>query len=157
MRIRSRNICHYPSIIQDFDFIGEHSGECYVLRRTMKCHSQSMRFDFYLQEECFLSLEAPVRRVTGWDTPFPHVHEPFYIPNKYRCIDQLQQLMQYWLSWIGTWTKRENKREGERQEDSSCVWRDFMTHLIRVYCIFSKFMDKILMWWVRHRSMKLFE
>lgn len=48
-----------------------------------------------LQEECFLSLEAPVRRVTGWDTPFPHVHEPFYIPNKYRCFDGLRQLVKY--------------------------------------------------------------
>ena len=28
-----------------------------------------------VQERCFWSLEAPVARVTGWDTPFPHTTE----------------------------------------------------------------------------------
>ena len=25
-----------------------------------------------IQKQCFLNLEAPVERVCGWDTPFPH-------------------------------------------------------------------------------------
>ncbi|KAG7240615.1 hypothetical protein INR49_026670, partial [Caranx melampygus] len=32
-------------------------------------------------EECFLNLEAPISRVCGYDTPFPHIFEPFYIPD----------------------------------------------------------------------------
>lgn len=28
-----------------------------------------------IQESCFLSLEAPIRRVCGYDTPFPLVFE----------------------------------------------------------------------------------
>ncbi|XP_017018992.1 2-oxoisovalerate dehydrogenase subunit beta, mitochondrial [Drosophila kikkawai] len=47
----------------------------------------------YIQEKCFLHLEAPVKRVTGWDTPFPHVFEPFYLPDKHRCLSAVQDIM----------------------------------------------------------------
>ncbi|KAM7351945.1 branched chain keto acid dehydrogenase E1 subunit beta [Cochliomyia hominivorax] len=49
----------------------------------------------YIQEKCFLHLEAPVKRVTGWDTPFPHVFEPFYLPNKFRCLTAIKELINY--------------------------------------------------------------
>lgn len=48
-----------------------------------------------IQHECFLSLEAPVARVTGFDTPFPHVHEPFYMPTKWRCLEEVKRLIDY--------------------------------------------------------------
>uniref|UniRef100_A0A1B0DNY0 3-methyl-2-oxobutanoate dehydrogenase (2-methylpropanoyl-transferring) n=1 Tax=Phlebotomus papatasi TaxID=29031 RepID=A0A1B0DNY0_PHLPP len=48
-----------------------------------------------IQEECFLHLEAPIQRVTGWDTPFPHVFEPFYIPDKFRCFDAIRKAIDY--------------------------------------------------------------
>ena len=33
-----------------------------------------------MQEECFWHLEAPIQRVTGWDTPYPHAFEWEYFP-----------------------------------------------------------------------------
>ncbi len=33
-----------------------------------------------IQERCFVHLQAPVRRVTGWDTPFPYTLENEYLP-----------------------------------------------------------------------------
>lgn len=48
-----------------------------------------------IQENCFLTLMAPVVRVTGPDTPFPHVFEPFYLPTKWRCIDAALKLLNY--------------------------------------------------------------
>lgn len=33
-----------------------------------------------IQERCFVHLEAPVKRVTGWDTPFPYSLENEYLP-----------------------------------------------------------------------------
>lgn len=48
-----------------------------------------------IQENCFLNLEAPVKRVTGWDTPFPHVFEKFYIPDKHRCFDAIKDVINY--------------------------------------------------------------
>ncbi|XP_016972022.1 2-oxoisovalerate dehydrogenase subunit beta, mitochondrial isoform X3 [Drosophila rhopaloa] len=48
-----------------------------------------------IQEKCFLHLEAPVKRVTGWDTPFPHVFEPFYLPDKHRCLSAIKEIVMY--------------------------------------------------------------
>ena len=52
-----------------------------------------------LQEECFLNLEAPISRVCGYDTPFPHIFEPFYIPDKWKCYDALRKMINYW-PWV---------------------------------------------------------
>lgn len=48
-----------------------------------------------IQKECFLNLEAPIMRVAGFDTPFPHIHEPFYLPTKWRVFDGIKQMMEY--------------------------------------------------------------
>ncbi|KAK0165780.1 hypothetical protein PV328_004270 [Microctonus aethiopoides] len=48
-----------------------------------------------IQERCFLHLEAPIQRITGWDTPFPHIFEPFYLPTKWRCFDGIKKTLQY--------------------------------------------------------------
>lgn len=47
------------------------------------------------QEECFLNLEAPIARVTGFDTPFPHIFEPFYIPTKWRCLEAVLDIVKF--------------------------------------------------------------
>lgn len=48
-----------------------------------------------VQKECFLHLECPVERVCGWDTPFPHIFEPFYLPDKWRCLDAIKRMIEY--------------------------------------------------------------
>ena len=48
-----------------------------------------------LSEKCFLSLEAPILRVTGYDTPFPLVHEPLYLPDKYKLYDAIIRTVHY--------------------------------------------------------------
>ncbi|GAB6018393.1 hypothetical protein CHUAL_000109 [Chamberlinius hualienensis] len=48
-----------------------------------------------VQNECFLHLEAPVQRVTGWDTPFPHVFEAFYLPDKWRCLEAIKKAVNF--------------------------------------------------------------
>lgn len=48
-----------------------------------------------IQQECFLHLEAPVIRVTGYDTPFPHVFEPFYMPDKFKCFEAIKKLINF--------------------------------------------------------------
>ncbi|PVD27932.1 hypothetical protein C0Q70_10508 [Pomacea canaliculata] len=48
-----------------------------------------------IQSECFLNLEAPIERVCGYDTPFPHVFEPFYMPDKWRCLEAVKRLVNF--------------------------------------------------------------
>ncbi|XP_009860514.2 2-oxoisovalerate dehydrogenase subunit beta, mitochondrial [Ciona intestinalis] len=48
-----------------------------------------------IQKECFLNLEAPVERVCGYDTPFPHVLEPFFMPDKWRCLQAVKNVVNY--------------------------------------------------------------
>lgn len=48
-----------------------------------------------IQKECFLNLEAPIARIAGYDTPFPHIFEPFYIPNKWKCLEAVKELINY--------------------------------------------------------------
>lgn len=48
-----------------------------------------------VQERCFLNLEAPIARVCGWDTPFPHIFEPFYLPTKWRIVEAIKKLLHY--------------------------------------------------------------
>ncbi|XP_069130568.1 2-oxoisovalerate dehydrogenase subunit beta, mitochondrial-like [Argopecten irradians] len=48
-----------------------------------------------VQNECFLNLEAPIQRICGYDTPFPHVFEAFYLPDKWRCLEAIKTLVNY--------------------------------------------------------------
>ena len=47
-----------------------------------------------IQEKCFYHLEAPVVRVTGWDTPYPHAQEWDYFPGPDRVGRALTRLME---------------------------------------------------------------
>ena len=48
-----------------------------------------------VQEQCFLSLEAPIARVTGLDTPFPLVYEKEYMPGEWKIVDAILATMNY--------------------------------------------------------------
>ncbi|HVC02014.1 MAG TPA: alpha-ketoacid dehydrogenase subunit beta [Steroidobacteraceae bacterium] len=64
---------------------------CASVRRTGRCviAHEATRFSGFgaeilsiLQEECFWDLLAPIQRVTGWDTPYPHAFEWEYFPSQ---------------------------------------------------------------------------
>ncbi len=48
-----------------------------------------------IQERCFLSLEAPVARVTGFDTPFPYTLENEYLPRAPRIVRAVREVLAY--------------------------------------------------------------
>jgi len=48
-----------------------------------------------VQERCFLSLEAPIERVCGYDTPFPLVFEQEYLPGELKLIDAMRKTLSY--------------------------------------------------------------
>ena len=47
-----------------------------------------------VQEHCFYHLEAPVERVTGWDTPYPHAQEWAYFPGPDRVGAAFKRAME---------------------------------------------------------------
>ena len=48
-----------------------------------------------VQERAFTQLEAPLRRVTGFDTPFPYTLEDHYLPNADRILFELREVIEY--------------------------------------------------------------
>ncbi len=48
-----------------------------------------------LQERCFLSLEAPIARVTGFDTPFPYTLEMEYLPRAPRILKAVREVVSF--------------------------------------------------------------
>lgn len=48
-----------------------------------------------IQEQCFLSLEAPIARVAGLDTPFPLVHEKQYLPDHLKIMEAIKTTIGY--------------------------------------------------------------
>jgi pyruvate/2-oxoglutarate/acetoin dehydrogenase E1 component len=47
-----------------------------------------------VQETCFYHLEKPIKRVTGWDTPYPHAQEWDYFPGPERVGRALLEAME---------------------------------------------------------------
>ena len=43
-----------------------------------------------IQEKCFLSLESPISRITGLDTPFPLVFEKEYLPDYLKVFEAIK-------------------------------------------------------------------
>ena len=50
-----------------------------------------------IQEHCFLNLESPIRRVCGYDTPFPLIFERQYIPDALKNYEAIVGTMDYSL------------------------------------------------------------
>lgn len=48
-----------------------------------------------IQEKAFLHLEAPVKRVCGYDTPFPLQFEPFYMPDRFKIYEGIKESINY--------------------------------------------------------------
>jgi len=48
-----------------------------------------------VQERAFLHLEAPITRVTGYDTPFPLIFEKFYFPDALKNFEAIKKLVEY--------------------------------------------------------------
>jgi pyruvate dehydrogenase E1 component beta subunit len=48
-----------------------------------------------IQERAMLHLEAPILRVTGFDTPFPYTLEQDYLPDAGRILDALERVVNF--------------------------------------------------------------
>ena len=69
------------------------TGRCVVVHEATKTSGFGAELSALVQEHCFHSLEAPVERVTGWDTPYPHSLEWAYFPGPIRLGEAIKRVM----------------------------------------------------------------
>lgn len=70
------------------------TGRCMVLHEATRTSGFGAELAAQIQRECFYHLEAPILRVTGWDTPYPHAQEWAYFPGPDRVGRGMKKLME---------------------------------------------------------------
>jgi 2-oxoisovalerate dehydrogenase E1 component beta subunit len=69
------------------------TGRCVVANEATRFAGFGAELVSSVQEECFWYLEAPIERVAGWDTPYPHAFEWEYFPGQKRIRAALDKVM----------------------------------------------------------------
>ncbi|MDC0660749.1 alpha-ketoacid dehydrogenase subunit beta [Leisingera sp. SS27] len=70
------------------------TGRCVIVHEATRTSGFGAELMALVQEHCFYHLEAPVIRVTGWDTPYPHAQEWEYFPGPGRVGEALKKVME---------------------------------------------------------------
>jgi len=81
----------------DLDTIVEsvsRTGRCVIVHEATHTGGYGAELSALVQENCFWHLEAPIERVTGWDTPYPHALEWAYFPGPDRVAKALKRVME---------------------------------------------------------------
>ena len=69
------------------------TGRCVIVHEATLTSGFGAELSALVQETCFYHLEAPVMRVAGWDTPYPHAQEWDYFPGPERVSRALLETM----------------------------------------------------------------
>jgi 2-oxoisovalerate dehydrogenase E1 component beta subunit len=70
------------------------TGRCVVAHEATRFGGFGGEILSTIQEECFWHLEAPILRVAGWDTPYPHAFEWEYFPGQGRVSAAIKATME---------------------------------------------------------------
>jgi 2-oxoisovalerate dehydrogenase E1 component beta subunit len=70
------------------------TGRCVIVHEATRTGGFGAELSALVQENCFYRLEAPIERVTGWDTPYPHAFEWNYFPGPARVGKALRKVME---------------------------------------------------------------
>ena len=72
------------------------TGRCVVLHEDARSFGYGAEVAARVQEELFWDLEAPVLRVTGFDTPYPPARlERYWLPGTDRLLDTIERSFSY--------------------------------------------------------------
>ena len=66
---------------------------CVIVHEATRTSGFGAELSALVQESCFYHLEAPIERVTGWDTPYPLSLERAYFPGPHRIAKVLRQVV----------------------------------------------------------------
>lgn len=70
----------------------EKTGRCVIVHEATRTSGFGAELSALVQEHCFYHLEAPIERVTGYDTPYPHALEWAYFPGPARVAEALRRV-----------------------------------------------------------------
>ncbi|MBS0396813.1 MAG: alpha-ketoacid dehydrogenase subunit beta [Proteobacteria bacterium] len=70
------------------------TGRCVIAHEATRFAGFGAELMATIQERCFWHLEAPIERVCGWDTPYPHAFEWEYFPGPQRVAAALKRVME---------------------------------------------------------------
>jgi 2-oxoisovalerate dehydrogenase E1 component beta subunit len=70
------------------------TGRCVIVHEATRSTGFGAELSALVQEHCFYHLEAPIERVTGWDTPYPHAQEWNYFPGPERVGEALRRVLE---------------------------------------------------------------
>ncbi|HTM81340.1 alpha-ketoacid dehydrogenase subunit beta [Asticcacaulis sp.] len=70
------------------------TGRCVIVHEASRFGGFGAELSALVQERCFYHLKAPIGRVCGWDTPYPHAFEWDYFPGPARIIRALNSAME---------------------------------------------------------------
>jgi len=70
------------------------TGRCLIAHEATRYSGLGAELAATIQEECFYNLEAPIERVAGWDTPYPHAFEWQYFPGQKRLAAGIRKVME---------------------------------------------------------------
>ena len=69
------------------------TGRCVIIHEATRTAGFGAELAALVQERCFYHLEAPIVRVTGYDTPYPHSMEWDYFPGPARLGPALKAVL----------------------------------------------------------------
>ncbi len=69
------------------------TGKCLIVHEATRTCGYGAELSALVQERCFYHLEAPIERVTGFDTPYPHSLEWAYFPGPVRIGEAVDRLL----------------------------------------------------------------
>lgn len=67
---------------------------CVIVHEATRTCGFGAELSALVQERCFYHLEAPIQRVAGWDTPYPHAFEWEYFPGPARVAAGLRRSLE---------------------------------------------------------------
>ncbi len=70
------------------------TGRCVIAHEATRTCGYGAELSALVQEECFYHLEAPIERVTGYDTPYPHALEWAYFPGPQRVAAGIRRALE---------------------------------------------------------------
>jgi 2-oxoisovalerate dehydrogenase E1 component beta subunit len=83
-----------PLDIETLEASVNKTGRCVVVHEATRTTGFGAELSALIQERCFYSLEAPVQRAAGFDTPYPHSLEWAYFPGPIRIGTAIKKALE---------------------------------------------------------------